>query len=569
MSTHPVMEEYPATQASKFNLGTLFTILATLLFAIVFLKNAWITEDAYIIYRSLEQLFAGNGPIWNPNERVQVFTSPLWYWLLAIPRLLSNDHFLNSIIVSLLLCGVTLYYLKQIVSSGYTFMIAVLLLISSNGFMDYSSSGLENPLGYALLALFTYYYLTLFKSQQTLEQSYKTLQLLFITFGLVILTRHDLVTLILPAMGYLLFHYWRPISLSKWALLLLLGSGLFIGWSLFSLFYYGSIFPNTAYAKLNTGIPKEQLMMQGLIYIKSGLMRDTLYSLILFAAIIVSLFFSSKAVRFLGLGLLLNQIYIISVGGDYMLGRFFSYSHLLAIIILCISPIPAWLAAHKQRLIIALPVGLLGYSILYPHTPLNASLHHQNMQIVDAIADERGFYFETNSLYAYVDYQLRDEAKRQPQFPEHPWSATGRLLSQRAPTITSVAAVGMYGYWAGTQHIIVDRLGLSDPLLARLPTTNKRPWRIGHFERDMPVGYMRTRASGRMMIQDKELALFFSKIALITQHPELFNKDRLKAIWELNTGKYQPLLARWQNPPESYTNITFTPNGTTTIRLAQ
>ena len=38
-----------------------------------FIRNACVTEDAYIIFRSVEQLFAGNGA--EPNERVQAFTS--------------------------------------------------------------------------------------------------------------------------------------------------------------------------------------------------------------------------------------------------------------------------------------------------------------------------------------------------------------------------------------------------------------------------------------------------------------------------------------------------------------
>ena len=45
----------------------------------IFVKNAWVAEDAYIVFRSVEQLFAGNGPVWNPHERVQAFTSPLWF----------------------------------------------------------------------------------------------------------------------------------------------------------------------------------------------------------------------------------------------------------------------------------------------------------------------------------------------------------------------------------------------------------------------------------------------------------------------------------------------------------
>ena len=52
-------------------------LLGVTIFSYVFAQNAWISEDAYITLRSVEQLMAGNGPRWNPHERVQVFTHPL------------------------------------------------------------------------------------------------------------------------------------------------------------------------------------------------------------------------------------------------------------------------------------------------------------------------------------------------------------------------------------------------------------------------------------------------------------------------------------------------------------
>ena len=36
----------------------------------VFVKNAWMSDDAYISFRSVEQLIAGNGPRWNAFERM-------------------------------------------------------------------------------------------------------------------------------------------------------------------------------------------------------------------------------------------------------------------------------------------------------------------------------------------------------------------------------------------------------------------------------------------------------------------------------------------------------------------
>ena len=69
----------------------------------------WISDDGWINIRVVEQFLAGNGPVYNAGERVEVTTSTLWFWFLlagavALPsrrkrvlktlesRLLRNRH---------------------------------------------------------------------------------------------------------------------------------------------------------------------------------------------------------------------------------------------------------------------------------------------------------------------------------------------------------------------------------------------------------------------------------------------------------------------------------------------
>ena len=77
------------------------------------IKIAWVSEDAYIVFRSIEQLFDGNGPRWNPHERVQVFTSPLWYGVLCAARVASSNVFLNAVVVSILCWAITLVVVRR------------------------------------------------------------------------------------------------------------------------------------------------------------------------------------------------------------------------------------------------------------------------------------------------------------------------------------------------------------------------------------------------------------------------------------------------------------------------
>ncbi len=60
------------------------------LYALVVLQNAWLHEDAFITYRSVDNLINGYGPTWNITERVQTYTHPLWFFVVstdATPRL--------------------------------------------------------------------------------------------------------------------------------------------------------------------------------------------------------------------------------------------------------------------------------------------------------------------------------------------------------------------------------------------------------------------------------------------------------------------------------------------------
>ncbi len=47
------------------------------LYALVVLQNTWLHEDAFITYRSVDNLINGYGQTWNISERVQTYTHSL------------------------------------------------------------------------------------------------------------------------------------------------------------------------------------------------------------------------------------------------------------------------------------------------------------------------------------------------------------------------------------------------------------------------------------------------------------------------------------------------------------
>ena len=104
-------------------------ILCALLIA--FVRNAWMSDDAMITFRSVDQLLAGNGPRWNVYERVQAYTSPAWFFLLAGTRLLIRDLYYAAIVLSLLCCALAVYLIHAPTASRSNLRLALLALLAS------------------------------------------------------------------------------------------------------------------------------------------------------------------------------------------------------------------------------------------------------------------------------------------------------------------------------------------------------------------------------------------------------------------------------------------------------
>jgi hypothetical protein len=125
--------------------------LALVLFAIVLLRHAWLCDDAFITLRTVRNLLEGFGPVWQPGERVQAYTHPLWMLLLAGGARLLTDLYLTAMVVSLILSvaafAVFLFGLRHDTAAA---LLGAALLVSCKSFMEYSTSGLENPLTHLL-----------------------------------------------------------------------------------------------------------------------------------------------------------------------------------------------------------------------------------------------------------------------------------------------------------------------------------------------------------------------------------------------------------------------------------
>ena len=115
------------------------------------LRAAWLGDDAYITFRTSDNLVHGLGPVWNAHERVQTFTNPLWMLIFAAVHALTHEVFYTAIAIELVITAAALWILvTRVASSAAGAVAAALGLALSKAFVDFSTSGLENPLNHLL-----------------------------------------------------------------------------------------------------------------------------------------------------------------------------------------------------------------------------------------------------------------------------------------------------------------------------------------------------------------------------------------------------------------------------------
>ena len=130
------------------------------LFTYIFLANHWMGDDAHITFRSVWNFVHGYGLTYNPDERVQAYTHPLWMMAISASHLLTGEFFFTVTALSWLFdvaAGVVL--LRRTATVGAAVLLT-LWLLSSKALVDYTSSGLEYPLSYFLSAIFYARYFT-------------------------------------------------------------------------------------------------------------------------------------------------------------------------------------------------------------------------------------------------------------------------------------------------------------------------------------------------------------------------------------------------------------------------
>lgn len=521
------MDDANRGDTSVYMTRALLAVLVGLL-VIMALRSAWVCDDSYIAFRTVDNFTHGYGLTWNVDERVQAFTNPLWVFVVSFFYLFTGEAYYTSIFLSLaltLLAGIVLvrYVSRSVVGAA----LALTILILSKAFIDYSTSGLENPLSHLLLLAFV----AVFLGRPADRKSFLWLCLIA---ALGATNRLDTILLYLPAL------VWRAFKL-PWKETLktaLVGFLPLILWELFSLLYYGFPFPNTYYAKLCAGIPESSMMVQGLVYYLDSFNLDPITLTVIALTFVLLFVYRRHGLWPLALGSVFYLLYIFRIGGDFMSGRFFVAPLLIAVALLARLPWPQRGAAVWLPF---LAVGVLGLTA--PRCPVYSDLRYgtrgEGGIAENSIADERAWYYQSTGL-------LRDN--RTKVMPAHPWYMTGDSLRLNAVKTATTGVVGFEGYAAGPTVHVVDRHALTDALLARLPSYRNANWRPGHLGRQIPPGYFATIDENKYQLKDTGLYLYYDRLNHVICG-KIWSTRRFADIWRFNTGYYDHLLSNFREKP--------------------
>lgn len=305
-------------------------LLAITAVIVLAFRLAWLSDDSLITLRTALNITHGWGPGFNATESVQAYTHPLWFLLWVVIGVTTNQWVWGILLAGIFMTAAAAGILAWRTASIARIILLTGMLIFSNGFIEYSTSGLENPLAYLTVAVAFALSVSIISGRS--GQWWILPTLLGLTFAAIFLTRFDLIVLIAPVAIVLIYSQWR-----SWKVIVLAAVSFavpLVVWFSWSWLTYNSFLPNTFAAKRNVEIPQFELAIQGLRYFFVSFEHDPVLLILLVLGVFAGLIFGGVLIRAWTLGVVLYLSYVISIGGDFMASRFMAVPALVSALIL-------------------------------------------------------------------------------------------------------------------------------------------------------------------------------------------------------------------------------------------
>lgn len=278
MGSRPVLRRpgwpvFPYTTMVRSSLWIGVAVVAVL-FAWGGWQRRWIADDGLIVLRTVRNLLAGNGPVFNQGERVEANTSTAWTYLMYAGSwvggplrmeyvALALALTLSVVGVALLMLGAARLYAPSLRGRRAIMLPAgALVYIALPPSRDFATSGLESGLALAYLGLLWWMMVCWAQPVRNRPERREFAGALAFVAGFSVLVRPELALMggLALIMMLVAARTWR-----RRALIVAAGGALPVAYEIFRMGYYGLLVPGTALAKDAAG----DKWSQGMTYLSN------------------------------------------------------------------------------------------------------------------------------------------------------------------------------------------------------------------------------------------------------------------------------------------------------------
>ena len=508
-------------------------------------QRRWIADDGLIVLRTVRNLLAGNGPVFNQGERVEANTSTAWTYLMYAGSWVGGPMRMEYVALALALVLSVLGVALLMLGAGRLWAPSLrgrtaimlpagaLVYIALPPARDFATSGLESGLTLAYLGLLWWMMVCWSQPVRGRPDSRVFIGALAFVAGFSVLVRPELALMggLALIMMLIAARNWR-----RRVLVVVAGGFLPVAYEIFRMGYYGLLVPGTALAKDAAG----DKWSQGMIYLSNF---NTPYAVWIPVVVLVPLGLLLMAARrrpsflrpvlapdygrlaravqsppavvaFVLVSGLLQGFYWIRQGGDFMHARV-----LLAPLFCLLAPVAVipvvmpdgkdysretgyWVAGTASLLWLA----IAGWSLWAANSPgMGDDATHVTYS---GIVDERRFYAQATghahplTAADYLDYprmaailtaldNTPDGALLLPSGNYTQWDlvpmlqpAPGSKEPQKPLHAVFFTNLGMVGMNVGLDVRVIDQIGLANPIAQH--TERLKHGRIGHDKNLLP-----------------------------------------------------------------------------------
>jgi len=469
------------------------TLLVPLALLLTYAELHWFQcDDAFISYRYVRNLVAGNGLVFNVGERVEGFTNLLWVLELALAR--ATFGWSPEQVAPVLSFAMTALLLPLVGRLGGGWRVALLtmcLLAVNRSVAVWTTSGLETR-QFSLLVVWSM--LALHGGGR------RGASWAGVALGLAAWTRPEGV--LLGGLAFLWLGWrerpsWRrPRRTVAFRFALVFGAFV-LAMEVFRVACYGALVPNTFFAKQGRPWPAGGAAYFALAILEHGVLLTA-------PLLVLGARRRPRLAAILAVMAIPHALYTLQRGGDHFGFRTLDYVWPpLAVLIAegCFVVAKRWLVVPVAALAIAATglvgfeafrheVGLRGRDATYAFAGgVDAETHPWSARMLGPLGDAHRWLSQyTAERGIAVRWVVHREFRATQEELFGPYAPFGEALGPEMITATGTVGVMPYRLWPVT---VIDTYGLTDPVIAR-SRIRMVPRYLAH-ERAPPAGYLRER----------------------------------------------------------------------------